>query len=122
MLEPDGGPICGGMGEMRGSPDEAVRCSDRNDTLSHMCSVAGDGGVNKPGPAVDSAGERLNVVESLIAEPHRDGERPDSVMAEDDDGLVGVELLVGAGRDVAHGHQFRLGEVGGVSLPWFADV
>jgi hypothetical protein len=44
------------------------------------------------------------------------------VVAEDDDGLVGVELLVGAGGYFAHGHEEGAGEIGGLVLPWLADV
>ncbi len=67
-------------------------------------SVAGDGGVDGAGPGVDASGEGLGVVEALLAEPHGYGEGALAVVAEDDDGLVGVELGVGAGGDVAHGH------------------
>ncbi len=62
------------------------------------------------------------MVEALVAEPHGDGEGAGSVVAEDDDGGVGVELLVGAGGDFAHGHEERVGEAGGLVLPGFADV
>jgi hypothetical protein len=84
--------------------------------------VAGDGGVDGAGPGVDAAGEGLGVVEALVAEPHGDGERTLSVMAEDDDGGVGVELLMGAGGYFAHGHEERVGQVSRLELPGFADV
>ena len=84
--------------------------------------VAGDGGVDAAGPSVDASGEGLDVVEALIAEPHGYAEGTGSVMAEDDDGGVGVELLVGAGGDFAHGHQERFGQVGGLVFPGLADV
>ena len=61
--------------------------------------VAGDGGVDGAGPGVDAAGEGLGVVEALIAEPHGYVEGTGSVVAEDDDGGVGVEFGVGAGGD-----------------------
>jgi len=44
------------------------------------------------------------------------------VVAEDDDWLVGVELLVGTGGDVAHGHEEGAGDGGGFDLPGLADV
>jgi hypothetical protein len=44
------------------------------------------------------------VVKALLAEPHGYGEGALAVVAEDDDGAVGVELGVGAGGDVTHGH------------------
>lgn len=67
--------------------------------------VAGDGGVDGAGPVFDASGEGLGVFEALLAEPHGDGKGAGSVVAEDDDGLVGVELLVGAAGDFAHGHE-----------------
>ncbi len=39
-----------------------------------------------------------------------------------DDGGVGVELLVGAGGDLAHGHEERVGQAGGLVLPGLAHV
>jgi hypothetical protein len=64
----------------------------------------------------------LSVVEALVAEPHGDGERALSVVADDDDGLVGVELGVGAGGDFAHGHEECVREAGELELDGFADV
>ena len=84
--------------------------------------VAGNGGVDAAGPAVDASGEGLDVVEALVAKPHGYAEGACSVMAEDDDGGVGVELLVGAGGDFAHGHEEAVGEVGGLEFPGLADV
>ena len=43
-------------------------------------------------------------------------------MAQDDDGLVGVELLMGAGGDFTHGHEQGSGECSGLELPGLADV
>ena len=84
--------------------------------------VARDGGVDGAGPGVDASGEGLGVVEALVAEPHGYAERTGSVVAEDDDGGVGIEFLVGAGGDFAHGHEKGIGEAGGLVLPGFADV
>jgi hypothetical protein len=84
--------------------------------------VAGDGGVDGAGPRVDAAGEGLDLLEALIAEPHSDTERAGAVVAENDDGGVGVELRVGAGGDFAHGHEERVGEAGGLILPRLADI
>lgn len=44
------------------------------------------------------------------------------MVAEDYDVGVGVEFLVGAGGDLSHGHQERVGQAGGLKLPEFADV
>lgn len=60
--------------------------------------------------------------EALGAEPQGDVERAGSVVAEDDDGLVGVELLVGTGGDVAHGHKEGSADGRGFDLPGLADV
>lgn len=43
-------------------------------------------------------------------------------MAEDDDGLIGVELLVGSRGYIAHGHQEGIRQAGKVELPRFANV
>ena len=61
------------------------------------------------------------MVEALFAEPHGYGEGALAVVAEDDDGLVGVELSVGAGGDVAHGHG-DAAEAGFGEFPGFANV
>src|ERR1700677_3039302 len=73
-------------------------------------SVAGDGGVDAAGPRVDAACEGLDLLKALIAEPHRDAEGTGAVVAENDDGGVGVEFGVGAGGDFAHGHEERVGK------------
>lgn len=62
------------------------------------------------------------MVEALVAEPKGDGERALAVMAEDNDGGVGIELGVGAGGDVAHGHEEGVGELGDGELPRLTDV
>jgi hypothetical protein len=84
--------------------------------------VTGNGGVDGAGPFVDAAREGLDVGEVLVAEPHGDGERTLAVVAEDDDGLIGVEFGVGAGGDFAHGHQKRTGEAGKLKLDGLTDV
>jgi hypothetical protein len=98
-----------------------IDSSDATDRFVRHCLVAGDGGINGAGPGVDASGEGLGVVETLFAEPHGYGERALAVVAEDDDGLVGVELGVGAGGDVAHGHG-EAAEAGGFEFPGLADV
>ena len=84
--------------------------------------VARDGGVNHGGPVIDAAGEGLGVLETLLTEPHGDVERTGPVVAEDDDRLIGVEFLVGAGGDVPHRHGEGTGDGGGLELPGLADV
>lgn len=59
---------------------------------------------------------------ALLAEPHGDGEGAGSVMAKNDDGLVRIELLVGAAGDFTHGHEERVRKMGGLVLPGFANV
>ncbi len=89
---------------------------------SEFGSVPGDGRIDGAGPGVDAAAERLGKIEALIAEPHSYAQRAGSVMAEDDDRLVGIEFGMGAGGDLAHGHEERPGKAGGLKLPRFADV
>jgi hypothetical protein len=84
--------------------------------------VDGNLGVDGAGPVVDASGEGLSIIEALVAQPHGDGERSRSVVAEDDDVGVGVEFLVGARGDFAHRHEKAVGKAGGLELPWLADV
>jgi len=93
-----------------------------SDPTAMANSVERDGWVDGAGPPIDAAGERLCVLEALLAEPEGDVEGAGAVVAEDDDGLVGVELLVGAGGQVAHGDEGGAGDAGGLRLPWLADV
>lgn len=44
------------------------------------------------------------------------------MVAENHDGCIGVEFLVGARGHFSHGHEERTGEAGGLKLPRFADV
>ena len=62
------------------------------------------------------------MIETLIAKPHGYAERTGAVVAEDDDGGVGIELLVGARGYFAHGHKESAGQVGGLILPRLANV
>jgi hypothetical protein len=84
--------------------------------------VAGDGGVDGAGPGVDAAGDGLGLVEALLAEPCGYGEGAGAVVAENEDGGVFVELLVGAGGDVVHGEEGAAFDVGGGVLPRLADI
>ena len=84
--------------------------------------VTGDFGVDRAGPGVDAAGEGLYVGESLLAEPEGDVQRASSVVAHDYNWGIGVELSMGAGGDVSHGHEDRVGDASGLMLPGFADV
>ena len=69
------------------------------------------------GPGVDAAAQGLDAFESLIAEPGGDVEGALSVMAENREVLVGIEFLMSAGRDVAHGHEGAGFNVRGASIP-----
>ena len=84
--------------------------------------VAGDVGVDLAGPGFDAAGDGLGFGEALIAEPSGDREGAGSVVAEDEDGGVFVELVEGAGGDLGHGDEEGVFEVGVVELPGLADV
>ncbi len=84
--------------------------------------VAGDGGVDGSGVVIDAAGEGLGVVEALDTQPHGDGKGAGAVVAEDDDGLVGIELGVSAGCDLAHGDEGGSGDGGGLGLPGLTNV
>jgi len=56
-------------------------------------------------PGVNSAAQRLRLVESLLAQPIRDAHGAHSVMADDDDVLVWIEFLMSAGGHVSHGYE-----------------
>ncbi len=84
--------------------------------------VARDSGVDETGPGVDASGDGLGLVEALLTEPGGDGERAGSVVAEDEDGGVFFELLVGAGGDFVHGDEGGGGDIRGGVLPGLADV
>lgn len=60
--------------------------------------------------------------EPLVAEPRCDVKRPLSVMTENDQPLIGIEFLVGARRDIAHGHVHAAVDVCGREFPRFAHV
>jgi hypothetical protein len=62
------------------------------------------------------------VFKALVAQPHGDAEGTGAVVAHDDDGLIGIEFLVGSGGDLAHGHQEGILEVGRVEFPGFTDI
>jgi hypothetical protein len=85
-------------------------------------SIARNGGIDEAGPSINSSCERLDVVKTLITEPHGDGEGTDAVVAKDDDLLFGVQLLMRPGGYVAHGHKDGVGKAGEGGLPWFANV
>ena len=84
--------------------------------------VAGDGGVDGAGPEVDAAGYGLGSREALVAEPVGDRKGARAVVAEDGDGPVLVELVVGAGGDFVHRDQGRAGDLRGGEFPGLADV
>ena len=114
-------PVCGDPGS-RGHFVACVLFLGRDYLFHQRELVAGDGGVDGAGPGVDAASEGLDVLEALVAQPHSYVEGARAVMAEDDDGSVGVELGVGARGDFAHGHEKRIGKVGGLVLPGFAYI
>jgi hypothetical protein len=51
---------------------------------------ARNAGIDEAGPAIDAACKGLYVLKTLVAEPHGYGEGTGAVVAQDDDGLVGV--------------------------------
>lgn len=84
--------------------------------------VTGDGGIDDGRPGVDASGEGLDVLETLLAQPHGDVEGAGAVVADDDDGLVGIEFVVDARGDLAHGDEDGVGDTGGLVFPGFAYV
>jgi hypothetical protein len=84
--------------------------------------VARDRGVDGAGPGIDSSGEGLGVLETLVAEPHSDVQRAGPVVAENDYLLIWIEFGMGAAGDVSHGHKERVGKAGGLELPGFTYV
>ena len=104
------------------SPFLSWRVTRAAEAAADVLLVARHGRVDGAGPGVYTAGEGLGVVEALLAEPHGDVEGAGTVVAEDDDGGVGVELVVGAAGDLAHGHEQGVGEVRRFVLPGLADV
>ena len=62
------------------------------------------------------------MIEALVSQPHSYAEGAGSVVAEDDDGCVGVELGVGTRGDFAHGDEGGVGKAGGLVLPGLANV
>lgn len=96
--------------------------------VSHFCEprrtslVARDAGVDDRRPVVDAACERLDVLEALLAKPHGDVERASAVMAEDDDRLIGVKLLMRASGHVAHGDERGARKRRGGGLPRLTNI
>ena len=74
------------------------------------------------GPGVDAAGDGLGFVEALAAKPVGYGEGAGAVVADDEDGLFFVELLVGAAGDLVHGDDDAGLDVRGLKLPGLANV
>ena len=62
--------------------------------------------IHRAGPSVDATPHGLHPFESLLAEPIGDRQRSDSVMAHDDDMVVGIEFLMSARGHIAHGNVF----------------
>lgn len=85
-------------------------------------SVEREARVDGTRPLIDAAGERLCLLEALLAEPHGDVQGTGSVMADNDDGPIGVELRVSARGDVAHGHKGGARNGGGLCLPRLAHI
>ncbi len=115
----------GGRGEAGIHPTKWAPARQRTSFWQEMSIrrlVAGDGGVDGAGPGVDAAGEGLGVLEALVAEPHGDVEGAGTVVAEDDYLLIWVEFGVGAGGDLSHGHEERVGKGGGLVLPGLSYV
>jgi hypothetical protein len=79
-------------------------------------------GVDDSRPPIDSSSKRLSVLEALFAEPHSHRKRTCSVVTENDNRLIGIELLMRTRGYVAHWHEDRLRKVCGVKLPWLSNV
>jgi predicted nucleic acid-binding protein len=73
-------------------------------------------------PGIDPAPQRLRLLKALIAQPVRHIQRPYTVMADDDDALLRIELVVGPRRDFAHRHRMSAGKAGGRRLPGLPHI
>jgi hypothetical protein len=73
-------------------------------------------------PRVDAAGYGLACVEALLAQPVGYAQRARSVVAEDEQAIVGVELLVGARGYISHGHEQAAVNLGGCEFPGLTHV
>ncbi len=93
------------------------RIRERNKPL-----VARDGGVDTEGPGVDAARDRLGFFEALLTEPGGDREAAGAVMAEDQNVGFVIEFLMGAPRDLVHGHVGAAFDACGGVLPGFTHV
>jgi ABC transport system ATP-binding/permease protein len=79
-------------------------------------------GIDLRRPRVDTAAKGLGVFEALVAQPCRDVERALPMMTQNDQVLVGIELLVRTRGNFSHGHQRAGLDVGGGVLPLLADI
>ena len=86
-------------------------------SVTRIRSVPKDRRIHFSGPGFDASAQRLRVLESLIAEPGSHIERSLSVVAENDEMLVGIEFLVSTARNVAHRHQQAALDAGCLNIP-----
>src|SRR5712691_9148720 len=78
--------------------------------LAEGCQLMPDSFFNTSAPSCppcapnDATTHRLYVFESLLAQPVGDTQGTHAVMAHHHDVLIGIEFLMRARRDIAHGH------------------
>jgi hypothetical protein len=85
-------------------------------------SISANGRIDLSSPGLNAPAQRLRLLESLIAKPGGDAHRAHSVMAEDDEVLVGIEFLMSACRNIAHGHLDAAFNARRGELPWFPHI
>lgn len=62
------------------------------------------------------------MLKPLRTKPHRHVERARTMMAQDHDGTVGIELCMSPRRNVAHWHQGRTRQSRQLVLPWLTHI
>ena len=78
--------------------------------------------VDLTGPCIDTACDRLTCIESLLAQPVGHAERSDSVVAKDEQALIGVKFLMCARWNIAHRHEQATIDLCGCVFPWLANI
>lgn len=62
------------------------------------------------------------MLEALFAQPCGHGHGPHAMMADGDDAGVGIKLLIGAGRDLAHRHEDASVDLCFLKLPFLSYI
>src|ERR1019366_1755153 len=73
-------------------------------------------------PAVDASTQRLRFFETLLPQPRGHVHRAHAMMANHHNVFFGVEFLIEARRNIAHGNQFAVCNLRNLEFPGLADV